>query len=33
MFTVDDATAEAIRRAYKEGGELSALVELRRISR
>lgn len=30
MFTVDDATAAAIRRAYDEGGELSAMVEFRR---
>ncbi len=30
MFMVDEATAEAIRRAYDEGGELSAVVELRR---
>ena len=30
MFTVDEATAEAIRRAYDEGGELSGIVELRR---
>jgi hypothetical protein len=30
MFTVDESTAEAIRRAYEEGGELSAVVELRR---
>ena len=30
MFTVDDATAEAIRRAYQEGGELAATVEFRR---
>lgn len=30
MFTVDEATAAAIRRAYEEGGELSAIVELRR---
>ena len=29
MFVVDEATAEAIR-ALKEGGELSAVVELRR---
>src|SRR4051794_30149904 len=25
MFTVDEATAEAIRRAYDEGGELSGI--------
>jgi hypothetical protein len=30
MFAVDEATAEAIRRALDEGGELSAVVELRR---
>jgi hypothetical protein len=30
MFTVDEATAEAIRRAFNEGGEFSAVVELRR---
>ncbi len=30
MFTVDDATAEAIRRAYDDGGELSAVVEFRK---
>jgi len=30
MFTVDEATAEAIRRAYDEGGELSGIVEFRR---
>jgi hypothetical protein len=30
MFCVNDSTAEAIRRAYDEGGELSAVVELRR---
>jgi len=30
MFTVDEATAAAIRKAYDEGGELSAVVELRR---
>ena len=30
MFAVDEATAEAIRRAFNEDGELSALVELRR---
>ncbi len=27
---VDEATAEAIRRAWQEQGELSALIELRR---
>src|SRR3954452_14907673 len=30
MFTVDEPTAEAIRRAYDEGGELSGIVEYRR---
>lgn len=30
MFTVDEATADAIRRVYEEGGELAAIVELRR---
>jgi len=30
MFCVDKATAEAVRRAFDEGGELSAAVELRR---
>ena len=30
MFTVDDATAKAIRLAYEEGGELAAVVEFRR---
>src|SRR4051812_4849180 len=30
MFVVDEATAEAIRRAYDEGGELSGIVEFRR---
>jgi len=30
MFVVDEVTAEAIRRAWNEGGELSAVVELRR---
>ncbi len=30
MFVVDEATADAIRRAWDEGGELSAVVELRR---
>ena len=28
--SVDEATAEAIRRAWHEGGELSGVVELRR---
>jgi hypothetical protein len=31
MFTVTEAEAEAIRRAYETGGELSAAVELRRF--
>jgi hypothetical protein len=30
MFAVDEATAEAIRIAFERGGELSAVVELRR---
>jgi hypothetical protein len=30
MFAIDEATIEAIRRALDEGGELSAIVELRR---
>jgi hypothetical protein len=30
MFAVDEATAEAIRVAFDRGGELSAVVELRR---
>ena len=30
MFTVDEPTAEAIRRAVDAGGELAGLVELRR---
>jgi hypothetical protein len=30
MFSVDDATAAAIRRAFEESGELTAVVELRR---
>jgi alkanesulfonate monooxygenase SsuD/methylene tetrahydromethanopterin reductase-like flavin-dependent oxidoreductase (luciferase family) len=30
MFTVSESVAEAIRRAYEAGGELSAVVELRR---
>ena len=30
MFTVDEATAESIRHAYDEGGELSGIVEFRR---
>ena len=30
MFMVDEEIAAAIRRAWDEGGELSAVVELRR---
>jgi hypothetical protein len=30
MFCVDGSAAEAIRRAFDEGGELPAAVELRR---
>jgi hypothetical protein len=30
MFTVDEETAAAIRRAWDEDGELAAVVELRR---
>jgi hypothetical protein len=30
MFTVDEATAAAIRRADEDGGELAGMVELRR---
>src|SRR4051794_10674349 len=30
MFTVDEATSEAIRRAVGDGGELAGVVELRR---
>lgn len=30
MFCVDEVTAEAIRRAFHEEGELSAVIELRR---
>ena len=30
MFAVDERTAEAIRRAYEDGGELAGVVELRR---
>jgi hypothetical protein len=30
MFAVDEATAEAIRRAFDEGGELARVVEFRR---
>jgi hypothetical protein len=29
MFAVDDAAAEAIRRAFEECGELAAVVEFR----
>jgi hypothetical protein len=31
MFVVTEADAAAIRAAYEEGGELSAVVELRRL--
>ncbi len=30
MFTVDEATAEAIRQAYYKSGELAGVVEFRR---
>jgi hypothetical protein len=30
MFTVDDATADAIRRAVDESGELAGVIEFRR---
>lgn len=30
MFSVDEATAAAIRKAFEESGELSAVAELRR---
>jgi hypothetical protein len=30
MFTVDEPTAEAIRLAFEEGGELAGVVEFRR---
>lgn len=30
MFTVDEATAAAIRRAYDDRGELAGVAELRR---
>ena len=30
MFTVDEPTAEAIRRAYEDGGELSGVIEFQR---
>jgi hypothetical protein len=30
MFVIDEATAAAIRAALQQGGELSAVVELRR---
>jgi hypothetical protein len=30
MFSVDEATAEAIRQVFEESGELSAAIELRR---
>jgi hypothetical protein len=31
MFIVDEPTAAAIRKAYLESGELSAVVEFRRL--
>jgi hypothetical protein len=30
MFCVDEQTAEAIRKAYDQDGEFSAVMELRR---
>jgi hypothetical protein len=30
MFSVDEATAAAIRQVFEDSGELSAVVELRR---
>src|SRR3954454_24219339 len=30
MFSVDEATAAAIRRAYEDGGELAGIVEFKR---
>jgi hypothetical protein len=30
MFSVDEATAAAIRKTFEESGELSAVAELRR---
>ena len=30
MFSVDEVTAEAIRRAYEDGGELAGAVEFKR---
>jgi hypothetical protein len=30
MFAVDEPTAEAIRRAYEDGGELAGIAEFRR---
>jgi len=30
MFSVDEATAEAVRKVFEERGELAAAVELRR---
>src|SRR4051812_36179053 len=30
MFMVDEPAAEAIRRAYEDGGELSGIVEFKR---
>jgi hypothetical protein len=31
MFAVNEADAAAIRAAYEQGGELAAVVELRRL--
>ncbi len=30
MFSVDEPTAEAVRRAYDEGGELAGVAEFKR---
>lgn len=30
MFAIDEASIEAVRQAFVEGGELAAAVELRR---
>jgi hypothetical protein len=30
LFAVDEPTAEAIRRAYEDGGELAGAVEFKR---
>ena len=32
MFMVDEATAEAIRRAYEDGGEPAGAVEFKRLA-